>query len=350
MWKVTLIFIVRFGGGVLVSYATPKILIGLGVPLDKWIDGFITQFKNPPTWINYDSIYWSMVAVFGVFIISLTYFMPYIFSRRKRDSKQKEDEVQTHKAPSPLATRNVRIDPTKPIESPTTKAVERDVWLLYAVHYIAYGSWTFIENPLDEDHLTAGHQALDEIRQKAFDKDLPVWGRIGQGPLFKQIQKEHWEDHSFKSLSFIVNKPEEFCTKYYGNESDYTIYNSLMTSKAKVEELWPTTKHLTHDQPTFNATRQELNKLCLAVVAVRTKVLNHESFDACKDKLTENCIYLKEHEAVFVGSRYAQEYRDFMHSAGMAIDLCKQYSDIEERKYVIDLMLESSKKLEEALK
>ena len=249
-----------------------------------------------------------------------------------------------------IATSNVQIDPTKPIESPITKAVERDVWLLYAVHYIAYGSWTFIENPLDEDHLTAGHQALDEIRQKAFDKDLPVWGRIGQGPLFKQIQKEHWEDHSFKSLSFIVNKPEEFCTKYYGNESDYTIYNSLMTSKAKVEELWPTTKHLTHDQPTFNATRQELDKLFLAVVTVQTKVTNWESFDACKDTLVENVIFLREHEAIFEGSVYKQEYRDFMHAAGIAISTNKNYRDRDEMEYVKNLILESSKILEEFLR
>jgi len=249
-----------------------------------------------------------------------------------------------------IATSNVQIDPTKPIESPITKAVERDVWLLYAVHYIAYGSWAFIEIPLDEDHLTAGHQALDEIRQKAFDKDLPVWGRIGQGPLFKQIQKEHWEDHSFESLSFIVNKPEEFCTKYYGNESDYTIYNSLMTSKAKVEELWPTNKHLTYEQPTFKATRDELNKLFLAVVTIREKVLNHESFASCEDKLTENCVFLKEHEAVFVGSNYAQEYRDFMHAAGIAISTNKNYRDRDEMEYVKNLILESSKILEEALR
>lgn len=235
-------------------------------------------------------------------------------------------------------------------ESPAILKVERDVWLLIAVHYIAYGSWKFIEIPLDEDHITAGHQALDEIRQKAFDGELTVWGRIGQGPLFKQIQKEHWEDHGFESLSFIVNKPEDYCTKYYGNESDYTIYNSLMTSKAKVEELWPTSKLLTHDQLTFKVTKDKQDKLFLAVVAVRTKVLNHESFDACKNELIESCKYLHEHEAIFEGSKYKQDYKDFMHAAGIAIDSRKQYFDKDEKEYVLNLMCASSKRLEEALK
>ena len=120
-----------------------------------------------------------------------------------------------------------------------SKQVERDVWLLHAVHYIAFGSSEFVEIPFEEVQLTAGHQAQDEIRQKAFDGSLPVWGIIGSGGLFKPIPKEYWEHHYLKALIFAINDPEGFCTKGNGLESDHTIYNSLMTSKAKVEELWP---------------------------------------------------------------------------------------------------------------
>ena len=120
-----------------------------------------------------------------------------------------------------------------------SKQVERDVWLLHAVHYIAFGSSEFVEIPLEEDQLTAGHQAQDEIRQKAFDGSLPVWGIIGSGELFKPIPKEYWEHHYLKALIFAINDPEGFCTKGDGPESDHTIYNSLMTSKAKIEEIWP---------------------------------------------------------------------------------------------------------------
>ena len=131
---------------------------------------------------------------------------------------------------------NVKIDPASFSKQ---QKVERDIWLLHAVHFIAYDSWEFIENPLNEKNITAGHDALDEIRQKAFDGSLPVWGKIGGGGLFKQIPKEYWEHLGFQSLTFMINNPEEFCTKNWTARGDYTIYNSLMTSKAKVEELWP---------------------------------------------------------------------------------------------------------------
>jgi hypothetical protein len=97
-------------------------------------------------------------------------------------------------------------------------------------------------------------------------------------------------------------------------------------------------------------TRDEKDKLCLAVVAVRTKVLNHESFETCKDKLIEKYKYLKEYEAVFEETKYKQDYRDFMHSAGIAISENKRYLNREEEDWVLDLMRKSSEKLEKVLK
>jgi len=134
---------------------------------------------------------------------------------------------------------NIRFDPTT---SPINQKVERDVWLLNAVHYIAFGSWEFTEINLNEANWTAGHDAQMEIKQMAFDGRLPVWGIIGSGELFKPIPKEYWEHHYLKGLIFVINDPEGFCTEVDGLASDHTIYNSLKASKAKVEELWPATK------------------------------------------------------------------------------------------------------------
>ncbi len=103
-------------------------------------------------------------------------------------------------------------------------------------------------------------------------------------------------------------------------------------------------------KPTFKVTRKEQDKLFLAVVAVRTKVLNHESYESCKDKLLENYAYLKNKENVFEGTKYKQNYRDFMHSADIAIYEKKRYLNKDEEDYVLNLMRESSKKLEKVLK
>lgn len=287
MWKSSLIFIARFGGGGVVSYATPKILIGVGVPLDKWINGFIAELNGPPKFINYDSIYWFLVAVFGVFLISLTYIVPYIFTKIKQKSKQniivdapppiataetEQPPVETPKAPrrkigisSSGGVGNVisgnevqgfqtgiRLEGEKgsiifgnaikgPTKSSDIKSIESDVWLLHAVLYITSRSWKPVEiNYRDEERCSAWNDALMKIRQKAFDGSLPICGiEIGEGPLIKLISKKYWEHHDFNLPSFYSNDPKEFHTKEGVFTSDITIYNSLMTSKAKVEELWP---------------------------------------------------------------------------------------------------------------
>jgi len=166
------------------------------------------------------------VLSFGVFLLILFLFKWYgtWINRKKVSASQNEKE--------PIQT-------LTPAPNTTTPIVQRDAWLLHVVHYIAFGSSEFVEIPLEEDQLTAGDQAENEIRQKAFDGSLPVWGIIGSGELFKPIPKEYWEHHYLQALIFAINDPEGYCTEGDGLESDHTIYKSLMTSKAKVEELWP---------------------------------------------------------------------------------------------------------------
>ena len=362
--------------------------------------------------------------------------------------------------------------------SPETQRVVRDVWLLNAVHYIAYNSWVLVDMPLDDNHLTAGYRALAEIKQKAFDGELPIWGRVGQAVLYKPILKEYWEHYDFEILSFAKDDPEEFCTEKHNDIANDVIYNSLMTSKSKVEELWPkqnqaaspeiksnfvsiheavehvaklikpdidfghyhigndfgppckliteklrsgelvargkyagttqdpnriidkseweyrqlkpisclhwhddhpqteskgseedhkqltavkvdfnkvkklwpVSEHLTHEKLAFKATRQKLDELFFAVVTVRTKATNYQNFDDIKDELLENYKILQEDEAIFEGSKYKQEYRDFMHASSLAIGQNRNYRDREEMEYWVNIILSSSKILEDALR
>jgi len=93
-------------------------------------------------------------------------------------------------------------------------------------------------------HFKAGDKALDKIREKAFDRDLPVWGKLRKDGLFKQIPKEYWEHHGFFPVSFLKNAPEDFSSHkdifaIDIRDSDQIIYKALKTSIEKVEELWP---------------------------------------------------------------------------------------------------------------
>jgi hypothetical protein len=56
----------------------PRLLIASGVPLDSWI-------KSLPVWFNHEVAYWLLVAIIGVFIISLTYLVPHLISRKRRN-------------------------------------------------------------------------------------------------------------------------------------------------------------------------------------------------------------------------------------------------------------------------
>jgi hypothetical protein len=56
--------------------------------------------------------------------------------------------------------------------------VDRDTWLLNAIHYVAFGSWTIREwHNVDEaaDSLNGIYGAVAKIRQASRDGTLPVW-------------------------------------------------------------------------------------------------------------------------------------------------------------------------------
>ena len=92
-----------------------------------------------------------------------------------------------------------------------------DTWFSHAAFYVAYGFWPDTTRPLsnlskDEsqipefEHLRLA-DATHELRQKAYQGDLQVWGKnsISWGAprkhdLFKQIPKDHWETYEVQYL------------------------------------------------------------------------------------------------------------------------------------------------------
>lgn len=74
MWKIV-VYIGRWGGGGILGYIMPRLLIAFGVPLDDWINGL-------PVGVNREVIYCLIMVVSGILLISLTYIIPYLLRKK----------------------------------------------------------------------------------------------------------------------------------------------------------------------------------------------------------------------------------------------------------------------------
>jgi len=126
----------------------------------------------------------------------------------------------------------------------------RDVWLLDAIHYVAFKSWEVVEwNNLGEKLRILG-AAEEDVRQRARDGDLPIWGREGFSGTLNPIPPEYWEYYGLEWGSLLKGEAEEFQTELTKHARSVGIRRSLMTSKSKVEELWPVEDSAVNPPPT----------------------------------------------------------------------------------------------------
>jgi len=122
-----------------------------------------------------------------------------------------------------------------------SKPDKHNVWLLDAIFYAGTKEWNApsinIYNA-DGDLIDAVSSAMDEIRQRAYDGDLPIWGRNDFSGVLILIDKKYWERYRFDWFQVLIDKPDEFSTEHSKGVNDQPIYKNLRTSKSKVEELW----------------------------------------------------------------------------------------------------------------
>jgi hypothetical protein len=136
----------------------------------------------------------------------------------------------------------------------------RNTWLQHTVFYLLCGKWPNLEkaafdleeNGFPTERFAHVNHALKEIRQKAFDGTLQVWGKpmrssmsidgtIRSG-LFEEIPKSHWRTHQVRALELILD-PEQVYTSF-GQHFDENSYCSLMVDIRQVETLWPDPRQL----------------------------------------------------------------------------------------------------------
>lgn len=84
-------------------------------------------------------------------------------------------------------------------------------------------------------------RAQIDVRQRARDGDLPIWGREGFSGTLNPLPPDYWEYYGFDLFGLMRGNAEEYGTELTRRTKSISLSKcrSLMTSKEKVEELWP---------------------------------------------------------------------------------------------------------------
>lgn len=123
-------------------------------------------------------------------------------------------------------------------------APERDVSVLSALHYIAFGDWT-VRRWLTESHPAGDAERLgeadDAFRQAAADGLLPVWGRPRGTSIYEPIPADYWRACGVEWLAVLSGDEGRIITEVRepGYRSLVPPYDAPMTGREAVERVWP---------------------------------------------------------------------------------------------------------------
>lgn len=119
--------------------------------------------------------------------------------------------------------------------------VKRDISLLDAIHRAATGEWKVCDfDELAEGKINEFVGVLEKIQQAAFDGDLPIWGKQARSDVWRPIPPEYWEYHGIDWFSMLKGEPENLKTEAKKTTRNVGVWWELMTSRKRVDELWPT--------------------------------------------------------------------------------------------------------------
>lgn len=111
-------------------------------------------------------------------------------------------------------------------------SVERDVWLYDAIWRAYTGQWDYYPQNVDAEKLYKAVAA--NMRQYAYEGKLLIWGKKTPRSVWELLDSHLWKHFDLDWVSFLKHDKEKMAFKR-GNIS----HTSLMTSRALVEKLWP---------------------------------------------------------------------------------------------------------------
>ena len=114
-----------------------------------------------------------------------------------------------------------------------------DVFVLDALHYLAFGSWERLEWDDMAENADSLNNATHALKQAAWNGEIQVWGRESAegGPLVA-IPADHWGTHEIDFYGVLKGMPEAVKSDPISQKPDrMTAYHHLMTDRAGGEEL-----------------------------------------------------------------------------------------------------------------
>jgi hypothetical protein len=147
----------------------------------------------------------------------------------------------TEVAPPKSSSRRKAEPGTTTRRKKSAKALPEDaVWLTDAVIWTQCGSWREFWLPPTDPESSA---RVEEFRTLAAEGKLTVWGRTGEASEWTAIAASHWKKAGFDPLAFLAGRENAFSQAPVKKSrtkppADPVRYDSLMVSRAAVEELW----------------------------------------------------------------------------------------------------------------
>lgn len=211
-FKATAIWAGRAAMSGLVSFATPKMLVGMGVPLDRWFTkagAYIGLHYSPET------------ALWGVTAVIFAALLYFTRNWGVRNIHHKELTVPVSTAVS--------------LDKVVTRAPQRDATLAEGLAYAEFGDWgrTFF----DAAAKAANHanEQLERFRQLAHDGTVTVWGKRRENGIFETIPRDHWTDHNIEWFDLLRgNARTENVMHTTPNP-----FLEIMVSRTQFEKEWP---------------------------------------------------------------------------------------------------------------
>lgn len=127
-------------------------------------------------------------------------------------------------------------------------AVERDAYLWDALLFIIYGDWeTRIPqvngaNQIGVDLADKIFSVERELRQRALDSKLQVWGMPVGKDLYQPVEASEWKISELGITGFLDRQSNDSLELYvlqqYRNVGKIVIWRGPMVSRAQVEKLW----------------------------------------------------------------------------------------------------------------
>ena len=152
-----------------------------------------------------------------------------------------EDATAMEAAPPKSSSRRKAEPGTTTRRKKSAKALPEDaVWLTDAVIWTQCGSWREFWLPPTDPESSA---RVEAFRTLAAEGKLTVWGRTGEAKEWTAIAASHWKKAGFDPLAFLAGRENAFSQAPVKKSrtkppADPVRYDSLMVSRAAVEELW----------------------------------------------------------------------------------------------------------------